>query len=84
MDLVKEATALNDARMQEITDNLKTNASHVLDLITESVSRILKSITDLKYSITEPIEEVLEMIEDLEMSLQHYQESLKMNTEFFM
>ena len=70
--------------MHEISDNLKTNVSNILDLVTESVSRILKPITDLKHSITQPIEEVLEMIDDLEMSLQLYQESLKMNTEFFM
>ena len=70
--------------MSAITDNLKTNVSNILDLITESVSRILNPVTDLKHSITQPIEKVLEMIEDLEISLQHYQASLKMNTEFFM
>ena len=84
LELVQEAAALNDARMHEITDNLKTNASNILDLVTESVSRISKPVSDLKHSITQPIEEVLEMIDDLEMSLQLYQESLKMNTEFFM
>ena len=84
LEVVQEAAALNDARMHEITDNLKTNVSNILDLVTESVSRILKSVTDLKQTITQPIEEVLEIIEDLEMSLRLYQASLKMNTEFFM
>ena len=84
LELVQEAAALNDASMSAITDNLKTNVSNILDLITESVSRILKPVTDLKHSITQPIEEVLEMMEDLEISLQLYEASLKMNTEFFM
>ena len=85
LNLVKNATEINDSTLQNITNGLQNNLEeNMAALITETYKRLVQPFTEMKTNLLDPVDDILEQINDLEELLAEYRMSTKMNTHFFM
>ena len=85
LNLVKNAAKINDTTLQNITNGLQNNLEdNMMDLITETYTRLIQPFTEMKISLLDPVDDVIEQINDLSEFLLEYKMSTKMNTNFFM
>ena len=84
LELVKQAGALDDPRLQQIVDSLKSDVTHLPELVEECYNRLIRSMEEVIAWLVKPVEDVLEQIDELRKDLEIYQTSIRMNTDFFM
>ena len=84
LELVKQSGSLDDFRLQEIVDSLKSDVSHLTELVSECYDRLIKSVEEMTTALVKPIEDVLEQLQELRRDLRIYQASTEMDTDFFM
>ena len=84
LDLVKQAGALDDPRLQHIVDSLKSDVTHLPELVEECYDRLIRSMEEVIAGLVKPVEDVLEQIDELRNYLKIYQTSTRMDTDFFM
>ena len=84
LELVKHAGALDDSRMRELVDSLKSDVTHLPQLVAECYNRLIKSVEEMTNALVKPIEDVLEQLQELRSDLKIYQASTEMDTDFFM
>ena len=85
LNLVRNATQINDTTLQNITEGLQNNLEgNLVALITETYKRLEQPFTEMKTNLLDPVDDILEQINDLDELLTEYKMSTKMNTHFFM
>ena len=85
LNLVTNATQINDSTLQNITNGLRSNLEgNLAALITETYKRLKQPFTEMKTNLLDPIDDIIEQINDLDKLLTDYRISTEMNTHFFM
>ena len=85
LNLVKNATQINDTILQDIIEGLQNNLEeNMAALITETYQRLMQPFTEMKTNLLDPIDDMLEKISVLGIFLAEYRMSTMMNTNFFM
>ena len=84
LELVEQSDALDDYRLQGVVDSLRSDVTHLTELISECYDRLISSIEEMTTSLVKPIEDVLEQLQNLRRDLRIYQASTEMDTDFFM
>ena len=85
LEMVEEAAAIKDSRMQEIVNNLKVDVIQYLPkLMKECYNRLIKSMEKIRDDLVKQIEDILEQLTELQKDLEIYQASTIMDTDFFM
>ena len=84
LELVEQSVALNDSHLQEIVDSLKSDVTHLPELVAECYDRLIKSMEDVTDGIVKPVEDVLEQLQELRQDLRIYTTSTEMDTDFFL
>ena len=81
LEMVEEAAAINDSRLEEIVNNLKVDVLHYLpQLIKECFKRLINSMEEVAYGLGKPVEDMLEQLDELRNDLDIYQRSTRMDT----
>ena len=85
LELVKSASEINDARMDEIIDTLTDNMGECLDgLVGEIFLRLTSPIDYMKLSVAKAIDEIMEKFDALKIDLEAYRNSMVMDADFYM
>ena len=84
LELVEQSVALNDSRLQQIADSLKSDVTYLPELVAECYDRLMKSMEDVADGIIKPVEDVLEQLHELRQDLRIYTTSTEMDTDFFL
>ena len=84
LELVKYSGDLDDSRMRELVDSLKSDVTHLPQLVAECYNRFIKSVEEMTNALVKPIDDVLEQLQELRSDLKIYQASAEMDTDFFM
>ena len=85
LNLVKNATEINETIMRDIVNNLENNPEeNIMALITETYKRLKLPFAEMKRNLLDSVDDMLEQISDLADLLSQYKTSTKMNTNFFM
>ena len=83
--IVQLAKDIDDVRMQEFVESLKHDLDPGLrDLVSMTFERIFTRVNEVKEKIIEPMEDLMEEIKEFSHSLQEYEQSTIMDTDFFM
>ena len=85
LNLVKNATRINDTILQDIAEGLQNNLDeNMAALITETYKRLKQPFTEMKTNLLDPVDDMLEKINVLGIFLAEYRMSTMMNSNFFM
>ena len=60
LELVKYSGDLDDSRMRELVDSLKSDVTHLPQLVAECYNRLIKSVEEMTNALVKPIDDVLE------------------------
>ena len=84
LKLVKQSDTLNDSRLQEIVDSLRSNVTYLPELVAKCYNRLIESMDELTDGPVKPIKDMLKQLDELRNDLEIYQTSTRMDTDFFM
>ena len=85
LPFVKAAASIDDSEIQDLVQSLKDNANdNLMDLWDISYKRLITGVADLKEDVIRPVEDLGGKVTAFSQTLKAFQESLNIDTDFFM
>ena len=85
LPFVKAAAFIDDNEIQHLIQSLENNVNHnLMELWAMSYHKLITGVEDIKEDVIRPVEDLVEKVTEFSQTLKDFQESLKIDTDFFM
>ena len=85
LPFVKVAASIDDNEIQHLVQSLKNNVNdNLMELWDMSYHKVITGVEDVKEDVIRPVEDLVGKVTEFSQTLKDFQESLKIDTDFFM